>query len=610
MKMMEYARRCYLQDLPFPGKYRTGKFTSIDSQEGTICKISGPGVMKRLWTTHHPGDCVKMYVYVDGENEPTLHGYTHELAAAAEKISSPDIPLGGSHFNMYSTVFYLPIRFEKSLRIDMEITDEIRDGVYWQVDYAKDTDEHVPKIVQQKKEGEIQLLYPGLNEEYVSKMPRWVKKEFTLELQGCKPNEPILLEGPAVIRKMEINSDDLDKIGLRMAFDGNFKDNERLDGPFQVNAPLRYLVGKINSACIERLGPKAIIHFPMPFQKEVAIQCITMLNVGDFYNKYRLNIKLWLEREVPDIKQMYYFHARYASAWTNGADDFECCSIRGKGHFVGIHIFDSGHNHGGGDNIFFDADGETAGQLHGICGEDYFHHAYHYTGALLPYAGCPAHGDRYRHHLEMPIPFEKSFVFNWGVFAGQNPKAVSFWYQKSSANLSSFRELTYRVTGPFPLKDMDKLAPGEILPEKAYLAEGRWYPGKQWLKRSQQGFVDLCHSTRQYEKTFAEADGILYAHICFVLETWVWVARDVETEFLMGCDDPIRVYVNGECLLRDEGRNEPDPFMLFDRRKVLTRGLNSIRVVVGNLPNANWLWFGFSLVLRNDLSEEEMCFLT
>lgn len=606
MKMMECAREKHLEELPFPKNYQVGKLSATDVRSGTVCEIEGPGVLTRFWTTHSPGQNVKMYLYVDDSEQPTLHGYIHELAAAAGRISNAQIPLGGALLDGSSCTFYLPIMFDRNLRIDIEIVGEIKDGTYWQIDYMKEVTDRWPPLLQKETSEGIDLSYQFPEEALLpSECRKYESADYTIEVSGCAPNDPVFLDGPAVIRKIELTSEALDKLGLRIAFDGTWTSEKRMDGPFQVNAPLRYLVGKINSACIERLGPKAIIHFPMPFRQRAGIQLLTMLDEGDFRDKYKIRMRIFYEREPEHVEQMYYFHAQYACSWTNGVDDFECCSIQGNGHFVGAHIFDSGHNHGGGDNIFFDAESEGAGQLHGICGEDYFHHAYHYVGALLPYAGCPTHGDRYRHHIEMPVPFKTSFVFNWGTFAGQAPKAVSFWYQEKPLEHKLTREMTYRITGPFRIEDMDKIAPGKPLPDKACLNENQAFPRKTWVKRSQRGFVDLCHIHRNYDQPYSHSYGFICTNICTHLETSVWASRKSEVEFLIGRDDPIRVYLNGALLFRDEGSNESNPFALFKQRSFLDAGLNKVEVVVGNTPSTNWSWNGFSLVISQVLQEEE-----
>jgi hypothetical protein len=283
---------------------------------------------------------------------------------------------------------------------------------------------------------------------------------------------------------------------------------------------------------------------------------------------------------------------------TNCRDDFECCSTRGRGHFVGVHIFDTGHDHGGGDNVMFDAGADTAGQLHGICGEDYFHMAYMRIWNRTPYSGCPSHSARYRHHLEMPIPFHESFVFNWGSFASQPAKAVAFWYQEQPAAEAGERDRVYTLTGPFDLARLDDLRPGEPFPPLAQPWPGKIEgPTRSWSKRAQKGFVDLCHVHRRYGWPVPPSTGAIPAGTCTCAETRVWAVRDTEATIRLGCDDPVRLYVNDRLMFRDDGRNGPDPFRVFKLGGSLREGLNTFRVVVGNTENFNWNWNGFSLMI-------------
>ena len=114
---------------------------------------------------------------------------------------------------------------------------------------------------------------------------------------------------------------------------------------------------------------------------------------------------------------------------TVGYSQYPVLQIRGKGLFVGMNLFDSGHNHGGGDAALIDAGTAHPHVLHGICGEDYFGFAWHHTGTMTPLTGAPVHERRYRLHLENPYPFSESFQFLFGIFAGLQPKSVAFWYQ-------------------------------------------------------------------------------------------------------------------------------------------------------------------------------------
>ena len=57
---------------------------------------------------------------------------------------------------------------------------------------------------------------------------------------------------------------------------------------------------------------------------------------------------------------------------TLGYQQYSVLQIHGNGLFVGVNLFDSGHNHGGGDAALIDAATTHPRVLHGICGEDYF----------------------------------------------------------------------------------------------------------------------------------------------------------------------------------------------------------------------------------------------
>lgn len=610
MNSMEYARRAWIDGLYRPRRYRAGKFTRYGgpkTQRETILELEGPGVLKRIWTTHAHGERVRIHLYIDGEAQPVLSGFAHELAAAAEQVVCEAIPLGG-FYDHRSANLYLPIPFKESLRLDAEPEGDPGDGPYWQIDYALDCEETFPLPRQRTDPGGKPVIeydeIPAVAEP-PARDSAIVDED--IELRSASPHD-IWIEGGGVIREIAISGKALDSLLLRIAFDGERGEDDRLDGPFQVDAPLRYLVGPFSNAGVERSGSTAVIHFPMPFRVRAGIQLLTGMDYGAFREAYNFNVRVKYEKEAPPSDEMACFHAQFRSAVTNGRDDFECCATRGRGHFVGVHIFDTGHDHGGGDNILFDAGADTAGQLHGICGEDYFHMAYMRIWNRTPYSGCPAHSSRYRYHLEMPIPFAESFTFNWGSFASQPAKAVAFWYQDAPSAAAETRDLTYTITGSFHLDHIDRLAPETPLPETAAVwpAANIERPTQSWRKRAQNGFIDLCHMHRKYVLPVPPSGGSIPGNTCTVAETKVWAARDANTLFRLGCDDAVRLYVNGDLEISDDGRNAPDPFQVMKQTVTLRAGLNSLRVVVANTPNHNWHWHGFSLALENDLAEDEM----
>lgn len=612
---MDMARRALVDNLFAPRRYRPGKTSAIGWAHGkrqTLVELAGPGVFRRLWTTHG-NDSARMMLYFFVDGVETLSGPAQELAEAAEKVQCPAAPLGG-YVDGKSVNIYLPLVFEKNLRIEAEPQGDPGDGPYWQIDYSLGApEERLPLPGQELKDGKIHITcaFPAL-EQSPARPLQTVEK--TLGLAGGIGPANIRLDGGGIIRRLEVESKTLDSLLLRIAFDSRHGPEARAeDGPFQVEAPLRYLVWNFDNACVSRHGDKAEIFFPMPFRSCADIQFMAGVEYGAFGEKHEARVRVEYENLPEEMDEAYFFHARFVSGMTEGDNDFECLSVRGKGHFVGVHIFDTGHDHGGGDNIFFDGRAATAGQLHGICGEDYFHMAYMAIGNRTPFSGCPSHAARWRYHLEMPIPFEESFVFNWGSFAGQPAKAVAFWYQDApAAGPTSDSEPVYVITGPFPLNQLDNLSPDRLLPSEALVwawGDGIRRPVQSWRKRAQQGFLDLCHVYRHYIWRYPPATGCLLGDVCVCAETAMWAAREAEATLRVGCDEAIRVWLNGENVFSDNGRNMPDPFKVFSVPVKLKAGLNTIRVAVANTANHNWYWYGFSLAVDSELGADEFRYM-
>jgi Protein of unknown function (DUF2961) len=614
--IMERARRLHVDNLAFPKDYKTGKYTAYGNprigEQRKVVEIEGPGIITRIWTTQmHEDDVLNLYIYVDDSQEPVLAGPARELAAAAQLLSYPAIPWGG-FLDGKSVSLYLPIPFQRKIRIDAEFTVELGDGPYWQVDYKKGVDPGAYAWKQQGGPGEIKIV-PAGDKVNTPAAKKPICKSFTREVKAIFWPVDILFEGPAVIRGIHINSNYIDKLLLRISFDaeGGYSDPaSRIDNvDFQVDTPLKYLVSNFNTAGVELHGTTASIYFPMPVKKEALIQLQIMMEEKEFHSKFPAAITIEYEESPPGLDRMLYFHAKASTEVSKGYQDFEVLSVRGKGHFVGVNLFDTNHDHGGGDNIFFDAGTGSAGQLHGICAEDYFHHAYMRIGVSAPYIHCPTHSARCRHHLEMPIPFQESFTFNWGSFDRVLPKAVAIWYQKD-LSMPERDDLTYNVTGQFPMRMFEELAPGKPLPETVVLNfKEKVFPRKTWQHIAQNGFVDLCHASRQYSKSIPPCSGGLEGSNCYVAETKIWAAKEAETKFMIGCDDRIRVYLGDELIGESAGNKRPDPFESFSATASLKAGVNTIRVVAANTVNYNWLWHGFSLVLKNNLTDGQMLYM-
>lgn len=223
-----------------------------------------------------------------------------------------------------------------------------------------------------------------------------------------------------------------------------------------MQAPLRYLFADFRNVAMESKPGESICYFAMPFRKKARIVMRSLTGeIG------RLTVDYALEGG-PLPAGALYFHARYHETEKSvGYEPHTVLQVRGEGLFVGLNLFDSGHNHGGGDSTLIDAGSADPRVLHGICGEDYFGFAWHRTGAMTLLTGAPVHERRYRLHLENPYPFHESLQSFFGVFAGQHPKSVAFWYQLPSA----VRESPWAALD-VPWKILGPLARETTLPDK------------------------------------------------------------------------------------------------------------------------------------------------
>ncbi len=292
-QIMELARRLYLADLPFARSYRPGKFTGLGfprDKRAVVCEVEGAGVFKRLWTTHSEGTRMKIYLYLDGADEPVLQGWAHEIATAASRLSHPELPWGG-FLDGKSVSLYLPYRFENGFRLEAEPVGDLGDGPYWQVDYALDTDEVCGEVVQEISEDGVRLDYRAAETGKRESGGEWRLLEEELTLAGCAP-KGLHVAGAGVIRRICLTGEELDKMWLRMAFDGEPDADGHPRGPFQVDAPLRYLVGEFNNVGAARLGSQMEIHFPMPFRERVDLQLLSMLGEGQFADQYRVKLQV------------------------------------------------------------------------------------------------------------------------------------------------------------------------------------------------------------------------------------------------------------------------------------------------------------------------------
>jgi hypothetical protein len=197
-------------------------------------------------------------------------------------------------------------------------------------------------------------------------------------------------------------------------------------------------------------------YWPMPFRRACRITATNegRRRVSNLY--YHVD---W--RKLPSLPpNTAYFHALYRQALPAVAGKpYEVLSVQGRGHYAGtvMSVIQTAAGwFGEGDDRIY-VDGEKTAGIQGTGTEDYFNDAWSLREAQGLYTGVPvaegtdvgARMTAYRWHLADPIPFTRSFRFDF-EHAGwtYNPdgtvrsafeerpdlfSSVAFWYQDGIA---------------------------------------------------------------------------------------------------------------------------------------------------------------------------------
>jgi hypothetical protein len=337
----------------------------------------------------------------------------------------------------------------------------------------------------------------------------------------------------------------------------------------------------------------------MPFHRKARI---VLRSASDSFSRIAVDYAVE-RRSIP--RETPYFHAVYHDTQkTAGYSQYPVLQIRGKGLFVGMNLFDSGHNHGGGDAALIDAGTAHPHVLHGICGEDYFAFAWHRTGTMTPLTGAPVHERRYRLHLENPYPFSESFQFLFGAFAGLQPKSVAFWYQLPPTHQQQWVGLdaSWKVLGP--------LGPETPLPstvsDQSYETIVAINKPTQLMEHWQDiqmlsGFLDLTYQFRHYALV-ESGSGFVAGTSRTKLTTYIYSASEKTVNAILGHDDGVLVQANGVTLYNFPGSSGFAPSSL---RIPLHTGWNRLDLVLSNDENVNWRWSGISLALQRGQSQDQ-----
>jgi len=562
------ARDSCLRDLPRPHRYAPAKNSFLlqhlrPGDRRTLLNIDGAGSVRHIWSTWSiagdasdtaPPGAAYLQVFVDGEKTPSIAGAIDQLCRAAEATGEKYVPFPAFIYKgAWNT--YLPIFFSRGIRIELEARRDM-DEFYTQIDYRlTPVAETAARLVSDHGALKYTAAFGPAD------APPARTSAATLTGRG-----PFVIRGPGTLRRLTIRGDNLDQRTLRIWWDG--------DAQPAVDAPIRYFFADFNNAAIETRPGERTCFFPMPFRGEARIDIDGPASV-----EYELD-------KTPPAADEAYFHAAFRdSDRTLGYAQYLALAVRGEGLFVGMNLFDSGHNHGGGDAALIDADSDSPRMLHGICGEDYFSFAWHHTGTMTPLTGAPVHERRYRLHLENPYPFHQSFQFLFGMFAGLHPKSVAFWYQAPAAGEGGewlAPEIPWQALGPLGAGG------GVSIKEPVTLRE-------QWQDAPMRfGFLDVTYLFRHYIYTDS-GTGFVPGASHTNLRTFVDSPTARNVPAILGHDDAVVLTMNGKTVATLPAR---EGFHGSRTELPLRAGWNSLEVTLANEENVDWRWCGLSLAFE------------
>jgi hypothetical protein len=615
---LERLRERTLQSAFVLEDYQAGKNSFVESPERHVGKwthqgfrynlldVTGQGSLRHIWTTRGDGDPYFVWeFFVDGEPEPSLRGTDVELIQAAARVHTAvapanSVPLGNRDFN-----FFLPVPFERSLRVDVVQ----QQPTFWlwfsQLDYRlQDASLAGARLFSTGQGDHMRLTYVGLRsgapDPDPSSPPR---RESALEPVTLAPGEERVLQklqGPAILRALRVNWPTNRNVRMRLRFDRATT--------AAVDSPADKFFGPFAGVSFFRHGPgDSTCYLPMPFRQEAIV---SLANEG----KEPAEVGGSLSFEpVPAFGERWgYFHALHQrTPRTDGHRLHQVLYVRGRGHWLGMALYGTGHDHGGGDFAVIDGEGDSPRFLHGINGEDYFTFAWFGRGAHHPYAIAHANDEgRYRHHFENVYPFRQSLAIEWGAFADLSPESVAVWYQDSPENTAlpdgaRAESAEWDVFGPVPIPhDAQGRATAPLfagLPTVHALdADGVFLCRlvkeefrSGWMKDWSVGpMLNLTYVARHGTKIDYEAELGGMGH-AFLARRFAHSDRQQTVRCLFAHDDPIEVEVNGRVIFT--GAGHPGGFEHRWLDLPLEKGRNEIVVRLTNYFNRNFNWTGFLL---------------
>lgn len=598
--------------------YRAGKNSFVESPERhpgawtntgyrhTLLDLEGQGSVRHIWTTRLEGEpYFDWEFFVDGEERPSLRGTDVQLIEAARKFPRPlapanHVPIARRDFN-----FFLPVPFDRSIRVDVVQRQPSFKLWFCQIDYRlNDASLAGARLVGRTEGTNVVLEARDWGHGGTGGAPDVVERvALPIVEMTVRPGEEKTLcefRGPAIIRELRLGWGEGSDLRLRVRFDG-----ARTDA---VNCPVERFFGPFRGASFFRHGDRdSSCHLPMPFRESARVS-VCNEGLGDA----AIRGTVAADRVHAFKPGWGYFHASHQRPEsTDGHRPLQVLYVRGRGHWLGMTLYATGHDHGGGDFAVIDGEGENPAFLHGINGEDYFTFAWFGKGAHHPYAVAHSNdGGRYRHHFENPYPFRRSLAIEWGAYPGLRPESVAIWYQDTSEDTTlpdgaRAESVEWDVFGPVPIPfDGEGRSAGDpyaVLPSVAALDAGgrfecrlvkeRFVTG--WMKERSVGpMLNLSYIGRHGTKIVGEVELGGTGH-AFMARRFIDAREDGIGAFVFANDDPAEIWVNGARCHTAAGH--PGGFVAQKISLPLRKGRNEVIVRLTSYFNRNFNWVGFLL---------------
>ena len=608
-------RGAALDDLFVLREYRAGKNSFVESPERhqgvwtrqgyryTLLDVEGQGSLRHIWTTRGDGDpYFDWEFFVDGESAPSIRATDVELIEGSKDFPIPLAPTNYIEVHNRAFNFYLPVPFDRSLRIDVVQ----RQPTFWlwfcQMDYRlEDSSLAGARLFSQPASDGIAFSYVGLPHQQrteTTRMPVVTDFHPRVTIPPGERVQVLSAEGPGIVRELRMHWEGGNVLRLLVRYDGA--------ETFAIDSPVDRFFGPFEGVSFFRHATNdASCYLPMPFREHAEVWV-----ENQEANPVTVRALMHVERMPAFHSNWGYLHARHARTdQTDGHRLHQVLYVRGRGHWVGMSLYRTGHDHGGGDFAVIDGEGARPAFLHGINGEDYFTFAWFGQGGHHPYAIAHSNDDgRYRHHFENVYPFRESIAIEWGAFAGLSPESVAVWYQdvpEDTAVPDGARadSVEWDVFGPVPIPHdaagRATVEPFSVLPTVEKLDAGEQFECRLvkehftagWMKEWSVGpMLNLTYLGRHGTKIDYEAELGGNGHAALA-RRFIESEEERTVRCLFAHDDPIEVWVNGHRVY--QGGSQFNGFESTWIDLPLTKGRSEIVVRLTNYFNRNFNWSGF-----------------